>query len=128
MSTATNTPLTVLVVDDFDDTRLLLRTWLERRGFRVVEAANGLQAIDQAETEAPDLIIMDMQMPQLDGLSATRRIRNLQSLNSVPIVAVSAYGADQFREQALAAGCDEYVSTPFEPATLEGIIRSLVQT
>ena len=126
MSTATSTPRTVLVVDDFDDTRLLLRTWLERRGFRVVEAENGLEAIDQAETEAPDLIIMDMQMPQLDGLSATRRIRNL--LNSVPIVAVSAYGADQFREQALAAGCDEYVSTPFEPATLEGIIRSLVQT
>jgi CheY-like chemotaxis protein len=128
MSTATDTPLTVLIVDDFDDTRLLLRTWLERRGFRVVEADNGFQAISQAETEAPDLIIMDMQMPQLDGLSATRRIRNLQSLNSVPIVAVSAYGADQFREQALAAGCDEYVSTPFEPATLEGIIRSLVQT
>lgn len=128
MNTATNTPRTILVVDDFDDTRLLLRTWLERRGFRVVEAANGLQAIDQAETESPDLIIMDMQMPQLDGLSATRRIRTRESLSSVPILAVSAYGADQFREQALAAGCDEYVSTPFEPATLEGIIRSLVHS
>ena len=126
MSTVTDGPRTILVVDDFDDTRLLLRTWLERRGFRVVEAENGLQAIDQAKTESPDLIIMDMQMPQLDGLSATRRIRDLKSLNSVPIVAVSAYGADQFREQALAAGCDEYVSTPFEPATLEGIISSLV--
>lgn len=126
MSTATAGPRTILVVDDFDDTRLLLRTWLERRGYRVVEAENGLQAIDQAESQAPDLIIMDMQMPQLDGLSATRRIRNLQTLKSVPILAVSAYGADQFREQALAAGCDEYVSTPFEPATLEGIIRSLV--
>ena len=121
-----NAPRTVLVVDDFDDTRLLLRTWFERRGFRVVEAADGLQAISQAETESPDLIIMDMQMPQLDGLSATRRIRSLKSLNAVPIIAVSAYGADQFRELALAAGCDEYVSTPFEPATLEGIIRSLV--
>ena len=128
MNTATNTPRTILVVDDFDDTRLLLRTWLERRGFRVVEAANGLQAIDQAETESPDLIIMDMQMPHLDGLSATRRIRTRESLSSVPILAVSAYGADQFREQALAAGCDEYVSTPFEPATLEGIIRSLVHS
>jgi len=125
MGTATNTPQTILVVDDFDDTRLLLRTWLERRGFRVVEAENGLQAINQAETESPDLIIMDMQMPQLDGLSATRRIRSLKSMNSVPIVAVSAYGAEQFRDQALAAGCNEYVSTPFEPATLEGIIRSL---
>ena len=127
MSKATNGPRTILVVDDFDDTRLLLRTWLERRGFRVVEAENGIQAINQAETESPDLIIMDMQMPQLDGLSATRRIRKLESMNSVPIVAVSAYGADQFREQALAAGCNEYVSTPFEPAALEGIIRSLVQ-
>ena len=122
----TNVPRTVLVVDDFDDTRLLLRTWLERRGFRVVEAENGLEAINQAESESPDLIIMDMQMPQLDGLAATRRIRNLKSFDSVPIVAVSAYGADQFRALALAAGCNEYVSTPFEPATLEGILRSLV--
>ena len=124
----TPTPRTILVVDDFDDARLLLRTWLERRGFRVVEAENGLQAINQAETESPDLIIMDVQMPQLDGLSATRRIRTLKSMNSVPIVAVSAYGADLFRDQALAAGCNEYVSTPFEPATLEGIIRSLVHS
>ena len=119
---------TILVVDDFDDTRLLLRTWLERRSFRVVEAENGFQAIKRAESEMPDLIIMDMQMPQLDGLAATRRIRGLKSLVSIPIVAVSAYGADQFRAQALAAGCNEYVSTPFEPATLEGIIRSLVHS
>ena len=125
MSIATDVTRTILVVDDFDDTRLLLRTWLERRGFRVIEAENGIQAINQAETETPDLIIMDMQMPELDGLSATRRIR--KSLDAVPILAVSAYGADQFREQALAAGCNDYVSTPFEPAALEGIIRSLVQ-
>jgi two-component system, cell cycle response regulator DivK len=126
MTAANDIPQTILVVDDFADTRLLLRTYLERRGFRVVEAENGLQAVDQATTESPDLIIMDMQMPQLDGLSATRRIRDLKALDSVPIIAVSAYGADQFREQALAAGCNEYVSTPFEPSTLEGIIRSLV--
>ena len=69
-----DTRRTVLVVDDFDDTRLLLRTWLERRGFRVVEAGNGLEAIDQAETEAPDLIIMDMQMPHLDGYGATAKL------------------------------------------------------
>lgn len=121
-----DTRRTVLVVDDFDDTRLLLRTWFERRGFRVVEAANGIEAVNRAEAETPDLIIMDVQMPQLDGLSATRQIRSVKQLGSVPIVAVSAYGADQFRAQALAAGCNEYVSTPFEPATLEGIIRALV--
>jgi CheY-like chemotaxis protein len=115
---------TVLVVDDFDDTRLLLRTWFERRGFRVIEAENGMEAIDLVEVESPDLIIMDVQMPYLDGLAATRRIRT--QLRSVPIIVVSAYGADQFRELALAAGCNEYVSTPFEPATLEGIVRALV--
>jgi CheY-like chemotaxis protein len=119
---------TILVVDDFDDTRLLLRTFLEKRGFRVVEAENGVDAVAQAESESPDLIIMDMQMPQLDGLSATRKIRKVEQLHSVPIVAVSAYGADQFRQLALDAGCDEYVSTPFEPEALEGLIRSLVRT
>lgn len=117
---------TILVVDDFDDTRLLLRTWLERRGFRVIEAENGVEAVDKARHESPDLIIMDMEMPQLDGLSATRRIRQQENLSATPIVAVSAYGADQFRELALAAGCDEYVSTPFEPVALERIIRSLI--
>jgi CheY-like chemotaxis protein len=121
-----DTRRTVLVVDDFDDTRLLLRTWFERRGFRVVEAGNGIEAINRAEAETPDLIIMDVQMPQLDGLSATKLIRSVKELSSVPIVAVSAYGAEQFRDLALAAGCNEYVSTPFEPATLEGIIRALV--
>jgi two-component system, cell cycle response regulator DivK len=118
---------TILVVDDFDDTRLLLRTWLERRGFRVIEAEDGVQAIAKAQNESPDLIIMDVEMPKLDGLAATRRIRAVKELDAVPIVAVSAYGADLFREQALAAGCNEYVSTPFEPAALEGIIRSLVR-
>jgi two-component system cell cycle response regulator DivK len=118
---------TILVVDDFDDTRLLLRIWLERRGFRVVEAENGLEAVNRATSETPDLIIMDMEMPRLDGLSATRRIREVPSLSKVPIVAVSAYGADQFREVALATGCDEYVSTPFEPIALEKIIRALIK-
>ena len=117
---------TILVVDDFDDTRLLLRTWLQRRGFRVIEAEDGVEAVKQATTENPDLIIMDMEMPQLDGLAATRQIRLVKKLGDVPIVAVSAYGADQFRELALAAGCNEYVSTPFEPKSLERIIRSLM--
>ena len=117
---------TILVVDDFDDTRLLLRTWLERRGFRVIEAEDGIQAVVEAQKETPDLIIMDVEMPRMDGLTATRKIRKVTELESIPVVAVSAYGADQFRDQALAAGCNEYVSTPFEPEALEGLIRSLV--
>jgi len=128
-SLMTSSPLPrpkILVVDDFDDTRLLLRTWLERRGFRVVEAEDGVEALQRAQSESPDLIIMDMEMPRMDGLSATRRIRQVADLTSTPIVAVSAYGADQFRELALEAGCNQYVSTPFDPKSLEVIIRSLL--
>jgi len=120
-------PLTILVVDDFDDTRLLLRTWLQRKGFRVVEAEDGNRAIAAAESIHPDLIIMDVEMPELDGLAATRKIRALANLGAVPILAVSAYGADQYRERALEAGCNEYVSTPFEPEELERLIRSLIK-
>lgn len=115
---------TILVVDDFDDTRLLLRTFLEAKGYRVCEATNGNQAVAAAQREHPDLIIMDVNMPELDGLSATRKIRDIKELECVPVVAVSAYGADQFRREALAAGCNEYVSTPVEPESLEALIRS----
>lgn len=120
-------PRTILVVDDFDDTRLLLRTWLQKRGFRVIEAENGNTAVAAAESHRPDLIIMDVEMPELDGLSATRKIRELAGFEKVPIVAVSAYGADLYREHALAAGCNEYVSTPFEPEELERLIRGLIE-
>lgn len=122
-----NSQLTILIVDDFDDTRLLLRTWLQKKGYRVVEAENGNQAVAQAEAQQPDLIIMDVEMPELDGLSATRKIRALKNGQTVPIVAVSAYGADQFRDDAIAAGCNEYVPTPFEPDELAELIRSLIK-
>ncbi|HSS18993.1 MAG TPA: response regulator [Pyrinomonadaceae bacterium] len=120
-------PRTILVVDDFDDTRLLLRTWLQRKGFRVIEAENGRRAVATAQRERPDLIIMDVEMPELDGLAATRKIRGLSEFEGVPILAVSAYGADQYRAHALEAGCNEYVSTPFEPDELERLIRSLLK-
>lgn len=118
---------TILVVDDFDDTRLLLRTWLKRKGFQVIEAENGREAVETAKQQRPDFIIMDVEMPELDGLAATRQIRAMEEFAKVPIVAVSAYGADQYREQALAAGCDEYVATPFDPDDLEALIRSLIK-
>ena len=117
---------TILIVDDFDDTRLLLRTWLAKKGYRVIEAENGKQAVTTAVSKRPNLIIMDVEMPELDGLSATRQIRALSGFEQVPIVAVSAYGADQFRADALEAGCNEYVSTPFEPEELERLIESLI--
>ena len=117
----------ILIVDDFDDTRLLLRTWLQKKGFDVVEAENGIRAVEAAEDTQPDLIIMDVEMPEMDGLAATRRIRELKNFQDVPILAVSAYGADQYRDHALAAGCNEYVSTPFEPEELERLIMALIK-
>ena len=117
---------TILVVDDFDDTRLLLKTWLEKKGFKVVQAENGNQAVAVAWEVRPDLVIMDIEMPELDGLAATRKIRAMKELENVPVVAVSAYGAQQFRAAALAAGCSDYVSTPFEPDHLERVIFSFL--
>ncbi|HKO45256.1 MAG TPA: response regulator [Pyrinomonadaceae bacterium] len=118
---------TILIVDDFDDTRLLLRTWLEKKGYQVIEAEDGKAAVAMAESQRPDLIIMDVEMPELDGLAATRQIRALPGFDRVPIIAVSAYGAHQFRAEALTAGCNEYVSTPFEPEELEQLIRTSIE-
>jgi CheY-like chemotaxis protein len=118
---------TILVVDDFDDTRLMMRLWLERRGYRVVEAADGAEALVVARRESPDLVIMDIEMPAMDGLAATRRIRQEEHLRDVPIVAVSAYGAESWRDRAIEAGCNEYVSTPFNPTELNDLINSLLR-
>ena len=119
---------TILLVEDFDDTRLMMKLWLAKNGYRVVEAETGEEAISLAQRELPDLIIMDAMMPGMNGLDATHRIREHQALRTTPIVAVSAYGADEYRAIALAAGCDEYVSTPFEPSALNELIKSLLTT
>ena len=118
----------ILLVEDFDDTRLMMKMWLEKRGYLVIEAETGEQAITLAQQEAPDLIIMDVMMPGMNGLDATQRIRQYQALRRTPIVAVSAYGADEYRRLALDAGCNEYVSTPFEPVALAELITSLLAT
>lgn len=118
----------ILLVEDFDDTRLMTKLWLTRKGYRVIEAEDGNEAVEFAQREHPDLIIMDMMMPGLNGLDATRQIREYQSLRKTPIVAVSAYGADEYRAKAIAAGCTEYVSTPFEPEALSQLIEKLLAT
>ena len=117
---------TILLVEDFDDTRLMMKMWLVKRGYRVIEAETGEEAIAIARSEHPDLILMDMMMPGMNGLDATHQIRQYQSLRTTPIVAVSAYGADEYRRIAIEAGCDEYVSTPFEPRALAELIDSLL--
>lgn len=117
---------TILLVEDFDDTRLMMKMWLMRHGYRVLEAETGQEGVEVAQRERPDLIIMDMMMPGMNGLDATQRIRQDRDLRQTPIVAVSAYGVDEYRRIALAAGCNEYVSTPFEPTSLADLIRNLL--
>jgi CheY-like chemotaxis protein len=118
---------TILVVEDFDDTRLMMKMWLTRHGYRVLEAETGEEGVEMAQRERPDLIIMDMMMPGMNGLDATQRIRQDRDLRLTPIVAVSAYGVDEYRRLALAAGCNEYVSTPFEPGSLADLIKTLLE-
>ncbi|HYW74141.1 MAG TPA: response regulator [Pyrinomonadaceae bacterium] len=117
---------TILLVEDFDDTRLMMKMWLVKNGYRVLEAESGEEGVEMAQRERPDLIIMDMMMPGMNGLDATQLIRQDRALRRTPIVAVSAYGADEYRGIALAAGCNEYVSTPFEPRSLADLIKTLL--
>jgi len=116
----------ILLVEDFDDTRLMMKMWLEKRGYHVIEAETGEKAITLAQLEAPDLIIMDVMMPGMNGLDATQQIRQYQALRRTPIVAVSAYGVNEYRRLAIQAGCNEYVSTPFDPTALAELIESLL--
>jgi two-component system cell cycle response regulator DivK len=105
---------TILVVEDYADTREMVRRFLEAKGYRVLEGANGEEAITAALSERPDLILMDLSLPKLDGLAATRRIREQAGLGQTPIVAVSAHDTADFHAEALAAGCNEYVTKPID--------------
>ena len=117
---------TVLVVEDFEDNRFMMRRLLEMSGYRVVEAENGEQAIERALTERPDLILMDLSLPVLDGLAATRGIRLQPHSQGVPIVAVSAHDTADFHAEALAAGCNEYVTKPIDFDELENLLARLL--
>jgi CheY-like chemotaxis protein len=119
--------LTVLVVEDFEDNRFMMRRLLEMSGYRVVEAVNGQEAVETAQRERPDLILMDLSLPLLDGLAATRRIRQQDGLSKVPIVAVSAHDTADFHADALAAGCNEYVTKPIDFDELEGLLSRLME-
>lgn len=111
-----------MVVEDHDDTRLLLRHVLESSGHRVVEAINGQEAVDIAYSEHPDLILMDLDLPILDGITATQRIRQQDQMDGVPIVAVTAYPMSYTRVKAFAKGCDEYLAKPIDLTELEKLV------
>jgi two-component system, cell cycle response regulator DivK len=116
----------ILVVEDFEDNRFMMRRLLEMSGYRVVEAVNGEQAVEAAISARPDLILMDLSLPKLDGLAATRRIRQHEGLSRTPIVAVSAHDTTDFHADALSAGCNEYVTKPIDFDQLESLLKRLL--
>ncbi len=119
-------PRTVMVVEDFEDNRFMMRRLLEMSGYHVLEAINGEEAVKIAQRERPDLILMDLSLPLLDGLAATRRIREVEELRDVPIVAVSAHDTADFHADALAAGCNDYVTKPIDFDQLESLLTRLL--
>jgi CheY-like chemotaxis protein len=114
---------TIMVVEDYDDTRVLLKTGLERLGYTVVEACNGQEAVDLVDRERPDLILMDLDLPILDGIAATQCIRQKPELEGVPIVAVTAYPMSYSHVKAFAKGCDEYMRKPIDMGELAEVVN-----
>src|SRR5260370_18637376 len=112
-----------LVVEDFEDSRFMMRRLLELAGYSVLEASDGEQAVALAVQEQPALILMDLSLPKLDGLAATRQIRQHRDVSKVPIVAVSAHDSPASRTEALAAGCDEYVTKPIDFDQLNRLLK-----
>jgi CheY-like chemotaxis protein len=117
---------TVLVVEDTEDNRFMMRRLLEMSGYRVVEAMNGEEAVRLAQTESPQLILMDLSLPVIDGLAATRLIRKVPALQSTPIIAVSAHDTSDFQAEAVEAGCNSYVTKPIDFNELEKLIEQLL--
>lgn len=113
---------TILLVEDSEDIRLLMKMILEMRGHRVVEAADGGEAIKRSLEERPQLILMDLSMPVMDGWEATRRLRLLEQTRDVPIVGLSAHCHDEPRELAIRAGCDDCISKPVDEGLLDDIL------
>ena len=118
--------LKVLVVEDVDDTRLFLRLALEDHGFIVFEAENGEKAVENANREKPDVILMDLTMPLMDGFDAAKLIRQNKTLKDVPIIAITAHQETDFRSGAKASGFDAYVTKPIDVHWLKELIAGLL--
>ena len=126
MSENDSKDLVVLVVEDVDDTRYFMRLELEGRGYRVLEAENGEAAIEVATRERPDVILMDLSLPVLDGLEATARIREHKELSAIPIVAVTAHQETDLRADAQASGFTAYVTKPIDFNWLSDLLNTLL--
>jgi two-component system cell cycle response regulator DivK len=119
-------PLTVLLVEDIDDTRYFMRLELEERGYRVIEAEDGEKAVELAVRERPDIILMDLSLPVMDGLSATERIRHDTHLRDIPIVAVTAHQETDYRAHAQHSGFSAYATKPVDFDWLSDLLDNLL--
>jgi len=111
---------TVLIADDNEDTRQMLKAWLATKGYQILEAADGEEAIRLACCEEPGLVLLDLQLPRLDGLNVIHRLRNEFHLTNVPLVIVTGY--DKYFDTAIAAGCDDYLVKPIDFNRLDVIL------
>ena len=118
----------VLVVDDFQDNREMYAEYLAFSGFRVIQAANGKEALDQAFANRPDIIIMDLSLPVMDGWEATRRLKADQRTNAIPVVALTGHAMQGHSKGAIEAGCDSFVAKPCLPDQLVAEIRKMLST
>ena len=113
----------ILVVEDQEDNRQIVRDLVTANGYELIEATTGEQGIEAAARERPDLILMDIQLPGIDGYEVTRRIKANPQLQKIPIIAVTSYALSGDDKKAFAAGCDGYVTKPYSPRVLLAKIR-----
>jgi CheY-like chemotaxis protein len=116
----------VLVVDDMVDNTIVISLDLQQEGYRVVTAADGEQAVNVASKTYPDIILMDIGMPEMDGLAAARKIRETDALRTVPIIAITAFSTEGFQHAARDAGFDGYLTKPIDFERLHGLMRKLL--
>lgn len=112
----------ILIVEDYEDSRQFMKFIFEDYGYEVIEAADGLQAVETIKNEFPDLILMDISMPVMDGLTATKKIRKFKHGAEIPIIAITAHGK-RFYEKAIAAGCNDLIEKPVDFDSLEQVLQ-----
>jgi len=112
----------VLIVEDNEDTRSFMKYLIESYGYLAVEAADGIEALDKFKKHLPDIVLMDISLPTVGGLTATKAIREVDATGKVPIIAITAFGKD-YREQAIEAGCNDLISKPLDFDVLHLIIE-----
>ena len=113
----------VIVIEDNETNLYLIRTILQKLGHQVIEARDGFTGVDLAQAEIPDLILMDIQLPGLDGYEATRKLRALEATKKIPIIAITSYAMVGDREKTLAAGCTAYIEKPIDPESFIEVLR-----